>query len=90
MDVKPDEKVILYMTGKLEPIRLLVKESINSALHFGTGYISVMIVNRSVIATDNPYFPGGFFLACKDYWENVQPFIPCLRCLFVVVFSSGD
>ena len=29
---------------------------------------------------------GGFFLTCKDFWESIRPFIPCLRFFL----KSGD
>ena len=29
---------------------------------------------------------GGFFLACKDFLENVRPFIPRLRFFFFFFF----
>ena len=42
-----------------------------------------------LVSTETRYTCGGggvFFLACKDFWENVQQFIPRLRFFFLSFF----
>ena len=79
------------VAGILPPSSAVVGYTIKGELLSSPGIclrnslVSLMLLWASVMVVifDPSFLPGGFILACEDFWENVRPSTCRLRFLLV-------